>query len=295
MLTAQRVRFPGAVTGIRAKKCRARRHLPIIRAEQQSTETETATKKRSVGEMEQEFLEAMRSFYYDGKPSISNEEFDALKEELLWEGSQVVILSSAEQRFLEASMAYNAGNPIMSDEEYKALKDELKKSGSGVTKQGPRCSIRSKKMYSDAGVDYLKMGLVNVPALLATLSSVFALDYVSNFAVTYAIELPSPWGFLFTWVILVPTIYTMTTGITQFVLRDWVILKSQCPNCGTDQNAYFGDIFIVQGTRDSLTVDCLDCGSSLKWDNNERVVTVERIGPKPAPAKKAGKKKAPAE
>lgn len=30
--------------------------------------------------------------------------------------------------------------------------------------QGPRCSIRSKKMYADATPDYLKMTLLNLPA-----------------------------------------------------------------------------------------------------------------------------------
>lgn len=94
---------------------------------------------------------------------MSNEEFDNLKEELMWEGSSVVMLSMEEfmyytlsewwygirifvwsglkigvviavshyagpdeQRFLEASMAYVSGNPIMTDKEYDKLKMKLK-------------------------------------------------------------------------------------------------------------------------------------------------------------------------
>lgn len=34
----------------------------------------------------------LQSFYYDGKPVMSNEEFDNLKEELIWEGSRVAVL-----------------------------------------------------------------------------------------------------------------------------------------------------------------------------------------------------------
>ena len=34
----------------------------------------------------------LQSFYYDNEPSLSNEEFDNLKEELLWAGSKVAIL-----------------------------------------------------------------------------------------------------------------------------------------------------------------------------------------------------------
>lgn len=34
-----------------------------------------------------------QSFYIDGTPIMSNEEFDNLKEELIWAGSSVAILS----------------------------------------------------------------------------------------------------------------------------------------------------------------------------------------------------------
>ena len=34
----------------------------------------------------------LQSFYYDGKPAMSNEEFDLLKDELLWSGSKVAVL-----------------------------------------------------------------------------------------------------------------------------------------------------------------------------------------------------------
>jgi hypothetical protein len=57
---------------------------------------------------------------------MSNEEFDNLKEELMWEGSSVVMLSPDEQRLLEASMAYVAGNPIMTDAEFDELKLRLR-------------------------------------------------------------------------------------------------------------------------------------------------------------------------
>lgn len=46
-------------------------------------------KDRTLGEMEAEFLEALSSYYYDGKPKLSDEEFSLLKEELIWNGSKV--------------------------------------------------------------------------------------------------------------------------------------------------------------------------------------------------------------
>ena len=98
---------------------------------------------------------------------MSNEEFDNLKEELLWEGSRVAVLeygsslhcrlrccmfavrkceaelsmcliandSKDEQRFMEASMAYSAGKKMMSDDDFDNLKKRLKRKNSKVVSQ----------------------------------------------------------------------------------------------------------------------------------------------------------------
>ncbi|WZY82851.1 hypothetical protein YC2023_029235 [Brassica napus] len=181
--------------------------------------------KRSIGEMEQEFLQAMQSFYYEGKAVMSNEEFDNLKEELMWEGSSVVMLSSDEQRFLEASMAYVSGNPIMSDEEYDKLKMKLKMDGSEIVCEGPRCSLRSKKVYSDLAVDYFKMFLLNVPATVVALGLFFFLDDLTGFEITYLLELPEPFSFIFTWFAAVPAIVYLALSLTKLIIRDSLILK----------------------------------------------------------------------
>lgn len=46
------------------------------------------------------------------------------------------------------------------------LKQRLLEKGSDITVSGPRCSLRSGKMYSDAVPDYARMLIVNVPAAL---------------------------------------------------------------------------------------------------------------------------------
>ncbi|KAL0712805.1 hypothetical protein Bca4012_019783 [Brassica carinata] len=53
------------------------------------------------------------------------EEFDNSKEVVMWEGSNFFMLSSDEQRFLEASVSYVSGNPIMSEEKYDKMKMKL--------------------------------------------------------------------------------------------------------------------------------------------------------------------------
>ncbi|XWS38446.1 hypothetical protein CRYUN_Cryun19dG0132200 [Craigia yunnanensis] len=183
--------------------------------------------KKSLGEMEQEFLQALQAFYYEGKAIMSNEEFDNLKEELMWEGSSVVMLSSDEQKFLEASMAYVSGKPILSDEEFDNLKLRLKMEGSEIVVEGPRCSLRSRKVYSDLYVDYLKMLLLNVPATVVALGLFFFLDDLTGFEITYLLELPEPFSFIFTWFAAVPLIVWLAQALTKVVVKDFLILKDK--------------------------------------------------------------------
>ena len=42
----------------------------------------------------------MQAFYYEEAPTMSNEEFDNLKEELLWAGSKVAVLRCEEEQRL---------------------------------------------------------------------------------------------------------------------------------------------------------------------------------------------------
>ena len=53
----------------------------------------------------------------------------------------MAILSSTEQRFMEASMAYAAGKPFLSDDEYDDLKRKLRQKNSKVVQQVRRRPI----------------------------------------------------------------------------------------------------------------------------------------------------------
>ncbi|XP_061357827.1 PGR5-like protein 1A, chloroplastic [Gastrolobium bilobum] len=230
--------------------------------------------KKSVGELEQEFLQALQAFYYEGKAIMSNEEFDNLKEELMWEGSSVVMLSSDEQKFLEASMAYVSGKPILSDKEFDDLKLRLKAEGSEIVAEGPRCSLRSRKVYSDLSVDYLKMFLLNVPATVIALGLFFFLDDVTGFEITYLLELPEPFSFIFTWFAAVPLIVWLAQSITKAIVKDFLILKGPCPNCGTENTSFFGTILSISSGDSTNTVKCENCGTAMVYDSSTRLITL---------------------
>lgn len=230
---------------------------------------------RTLGEMEQEFLEAMSSWYFDKKALLTDEEFEKLREELIWNGSTVAILDSDEQRFLEASMAYARGQPILNDAEYDELKARLKSGSSVVTAQGPRCSIRSQKMYSDAKIDYLRLVALNIPSVLLVLGVLFAVDDITGFEISEIIELPPPYGVGFLWGILLPSIFVIATALTNLGFKDASILTGQCPNCGADNFTYFGDIMTVQGNRGTNVVDCHSCKAGLTFDQNKRIILID--------------------
>lgn len=230
--------------------------------------------KKSLGELEQEFLQALQTFYYEGKAIMSNEEFDNLKEELMWEGSSVVMLSSDEQKFLEASMAYAAGKPILSDEEYDKLKIRLKTEGSEIVVVGPRCSLRSRKVYSDLSVDYFKMFLLNVPAAVIALTLFFFLDDLTGFEITYLLELPEPFSFIFTWFAALPLIFFLAKSLTNVILKDFLILRGPCPNCGTENVSFFGSILSVSSGGSTNSLKCTNCEQQLVYDAGTRLITL---------------------
>ncbi|KAK4389370.1 PGR5-like protein 1A, chloroplastic [Sesamum angolense] len=208
------------------------------------------------------------------KAIMSNEEFDNLKEELMWEGSSVVMLSADEQRFLEASMAYVSGTPIMTDDEFDKLKQKLKMDGSEIVVEGPRCSLRSRKVYSDLSVDYLKMFLLNVPAAVVALGLFFFLDDLTGFEITYLLELPEPFSFLFTWFAALPFILWLSFTITNFIVKDFLILVGPCPNCGTENTSFFGTILSISSGGSVNNVKCSNCGTDMVYDSQTRLITL---------------------
>lgn len=236
-------------------------------------------------------IQALQSYYFDGKSKLTDDEFENLKDDLLWSGSKVAVLSSNEQRFMEATLSYNRGNPILSDDEYDELRAELKAKNSVVVQAGPRCSIRSRRVYSDATPDYLKLTLLNVPSALLVLGFIFAIDDITGFEITKAIELPPPYSILFLWGLVFPTIYVISTSLTNAILPDALILSADCPSCGTANQAYFGGIFNVQGNRKETITECSNCKSDLMFNAVRREVTIEKTGEEKAAESAERKKK----
>jgi len=238
-------------------------------------------KELTMGEKEAEFLFALQSFYVTGRASMTDEEFDNLKEELTWEGSSVATLSTDELRFLEATRAFRDGKSIISDAEYDALKLALKTKGSAVALEGPRCSLRSRKVTSDAEPDYLKMVALRGPALALTIGVLFSIDEISEL-VTGRYELTDnpileadlggtifgPLAFIF-----LPLTIVISFGLTRLALgENPLVLHGPCPACGDDVVTYFGKVFGVDGYSETAELACKNCKSELTLDSKTRTI-----------------------
>lgn len=56
-------------------------------------------------------------------------------------------------------------------------------------------------------------------------------------------------------------------------------LQAPCPNCGTVNTTYFGDILTVAGNRDKNTLTCPCCESKLEFDAQRREVSGRPAAP----------------
>ena len=222
----------------------------------------------SLRDKETLFLDALQA-YFRGEPIISNEEFDVLKEELTWQGSEVVSLERDEVKFLEAVYAYESGKPIMTNEEFDELKTKLRNDGSVVSIQrGPRCSIKRQITYSDVIVDKKRTFVLYVPAGL--IMSLFWLSFAFEFTPLHQID---P---VLSLIAGSPVIFFLARVLTKLVVRDAVIMVGDCPSCGRRTHVLFGDVFNIPGFSEIADVKCDKCKAKLKVEREtNRMILVK--------------------
>lgn len=223
----------------------------------------------SVPEKESLFLDAVQA-YFRGDTLMSNEEFDVLKEELTWQGSDVVSLSSDEIRFLDAVNAYESGKPLIANDDFDKLKKRLLKAGSVVSIQrGPRCSVRRQITFSDVIPDRRRTFVLFVPAGLVMsliwLSVAFELTPLHQIDPVLSLILGSP------------VIILAAKILTNLVVPDAEIMVGDCPSCGRRTHVLFGNVLNVPGFTDSADVKCEKCKAKLKVERetNRMILVAE--------------------
>ena len=71
------------------------------------------------------------------------------------------------------------------------------------------------------------------------LGLLFSIDDITGFEITKVIELPKPYGTVFTWGLLLPSLFLLANAITSLVFKDALILKVGGPgsSCCSAANA----------------------------------------------------------
>lgn len=209
-------------------------------------------------EKERIFLDSVQSYYFSGSCSLSDEQFDKLKEDLTWEGSNKITLNRNETLFLSAMQAYNKGAPIIPDKQFDELKITLREQQSTI-------AVGSKPVcYVDSGVckvtwskDQLRTNSLYVPATFILTTLYIGIFYEIPFIRMYL----NP---LFVLLVGAAPISVVAKAITETVFfKDPLVIKGPCPSCGTENKIFFGDVFGVEGPKESATSKCTACKSSL--------------------------------
>ncbi|KAL6638585.1 hypothetical protein ACP70R_023696 [Stipagrostis hirtigluma subsp. patula] len=88
------------------------------------------------------------------------------------------------------------------------------------------------------------------------------------------ISLPEPFGFIFTWFAALPLILFSAQQLTNAIVKDFLILKGPCPNCGTENISFFGTILSISSGGTTNNVKCANCSTELVYDSISRVITL---------------------
>jgi len=234
--------------------------------------TDVATgerKKIELGEKEKLYLDCLEATYFGGDAKLGDEEFDQLKVDLDFEGSQVTLYSKQEVKFLIANKNYRMGNPTMDDKEYDALRRTLKDSGSPVVlHEAPTCRVDTGVCKMDMRVDEGKQRLLYFPGTIAGLVLFCEL--------------------LFWTLGTDPILSIIIASVPSYFFGGWftenvfaqkpLVTNSACPECNMLLTVYFGDLFGVQtdsaqgAPTDEVDFTCSQCKKPLKANRADMIV-----------------------
>lgn len=211
----------------------------------------------TVEEKERIFTDALQAYYFDGRETLNDRDFDQLKEDLMWEGSPLAILSRDETKFLTGMSSYLKGKPTMSDEEFDELKKKLKANGSQIAvSKEPKCfidtgicSVTWSKDVVRQAVSYLPLAVVMTVVWSVLAFELTPLRYV-NPIVTLILGTPF---------ILATTVFFSEN----FFYKNPLVASGVCPECGAENRIFFGDVLGVEGLKDEGKIKCESCKTEL--------------------------------
>jgi len=217
----------------------------------------------TLAEKERIFLDALQSYYVNGRQLLPDEEFDLLKEDLSWNGSNLVQMNRNEAKYLAAMQAYLNGEPIMADGEFDALKATLKEENSMfAVSTEPKCYIDTGICTVTMKEDFFRSNLLYLP--VGAILSIVWLGF--GFEIIEPLIRLNP---LLLFALGLPLIFNGAKTITDnFIFTDNKIVYGPCPSCEAENRIFFGNILGVEGFSDIATVKCPNCKSMFNVQRN---------------------------
>ena len=249
----------------------------------------------SLADLEVMYIDALWTYYNGGDFTITDEQYDRLREELNWQGSGFPTLRRYEVQFVEAAISYARGEPVVTDAEYEDLKRKVKSSGKRddvtalllytkgqqlldseqferlkdemakldveVTKKGATCTLSntSDKLESDGGtITKMYLALATIPTLIGLVPYAGATVFGYDVPPAFGLGFAATFGL------------ALTAKIMEYTnLQNAEILVGQCPCCEAEIKQFFGGA----EPADTVAYKCGVCGTECNLDRKEQLIT----------------------
>lgn len=257
----------------------------------------------TLADLELMYVDALWSFYHPdtkGQFTLSDEDFDRLKDELNWQGSGFPTLHREEIEFVEASIAYARGQPVVSDEQYDVLKRSVRRRGEDrkdvtalllytkgvqlldpdqyeqlrdeMTKLGIEVGLKGATCTLSKTSEELKMDMESILRMYTGLG--FA-PTVIGFATTIILGLPfhgfHPTVTSQSAVVSIAIGVALTTILANYLeLHNTEILIGDCPCCETP----IKQLFAGKEKANSVDQKCPVCGTLSTMDRTTRKISL---------------------
>eukprot|EP00951_Prasinocladus_malaysianus_P041572 scaffold492241_cov41-Prasinocladus_malaysianus.AAC.1 len=176
--------------------------------------------------------------------------------ELSWQGSTVITLTEEEQVFLYA-LRGDAHGAI--EGSFEAMETQLRKEGSSVALHGPRCSLSSKKIYSDAAIDQKQIGRFRLLTYIGMIDRASG-GYLAEGSKAVAIAVA---------IFAIP-VAILASNLLVSVTSKTARLSSSCPACGSPDVTF--EVEIGPAQPDTVISQCPSCLSNLKMNSDTLLV-----------------------
>ena len=119
----------------------------------------------TLADLELMYVDALWNYYNGGQFTLSDEDYDRLREELNWQGSGFPTLRRYEIEFVQAAISYSRGEPVVDDAKYEELKRRVKAAGKRTDVTALLLYTKGKQLLEEAEFELLskemmKSGLI---------------------------------------------------------------------------------------------------------------------------------------